>query len=100
FRVLNHRQVTSPTSAIVNNSNLPAWIYCTRYSDRPSSGPRSRKLRKKDKKADEKRPRTAFTAEQLARLKQEFNDNKYLNDKRRQALARDLKLNESQIKIC
>ncbi|XP_053212687.1 segmentation polarity homeobox protein engrailed-like isoform X1 [Panonychus citri] len=97
----SHRQVTSPTSAIVNNSNYPAWIYCTRYSDRPSSGngPRSRKLRKKDKKADEKRPRTAFTAEQLARLKQEFNDNKYLNDKRRQALARDLKLNESQIKI-
>lgn len=38
-------------------------------------GPRSRKIKKKDKK-DEKRPRTAFTAEQLARLKQEFNDNK------------------------
>ncbi|XP_015790301.1 homeobox protein engrailed-1a [Tetranychus urticae] len=81
------------------NSSLPAWVYCTRYSDRPSSGPRSRKLRKKEKKSDEKRPRTAFTAEQLQRLKQEFQDNRYLTEKRRQDLARDLKLNESQIKI-
>lgn len=39
-------------------------------------GPRSRKIKKKEKKIDEKRPRTAFTAEQLARLKQEFTDNK------------------------
>ncbi|CAG2123399.1 unnamed protein product, partial [Medioppia subpectinata] len=40
--------------------------------------PRSRKIKKsKDKKVDEKRPRTAFTAEQLSRLKQEFVDNKY-----------------------
>nr|AFN26750.1 engrailed [Archegozetes longisetosus] len=77
----------------------PAWVYCTRYSDRPSSGPRSRKMKKKDKKADEKRPRTAFTAEQLARLKQEFQENRYLTEKRRQDLAKDLKLNESQIKI-
>lgn len=48
---------------------------------------------------DEKRPRTAFTAEQLARLKHEFQENRYLNEKRRQDLARELKLNESQIKI-
>lgn len=115
-----------------SNNNLlwPAWVYCTRYSDRPSSGPRriksrhtgkggqpyastsadadvgeddesprSRRLKKKDKKPDEKRPRTAFTAEQLARLKQEFQENRYLTEKRRQDLARDLKLNESQIKI-
>ena len=40
-------------------------------------GPRSRKIKKKDKK-DEKRPRTAFTAEQLARLKQEFQENRYV----------------------
>jgi hypothetical protein len=41
-------------------------------------GPRSRKIKKKEKKADEKRPRTAFTAEQLARLKQEFQENRYV----------------------
>ncbi|XP_074593979.1 uncharacterized protein LOC141849520 isoform X2 [Brevipalpus obovatus] len=78
---------------------VPAWVYCTRYSDRPSSGPRSRRMKKREKKPDEKRPRTAFTAEQLARLKQEFNDNRYLTEKRRKDLADDLKLNESQIKI-
>ena len=39
------------------------------------SGPRSRKHKRKNKKPDEKRPRTAFTNEQLARLKQEFHNN-------------------------
>ncbi|XP_022244033.1 homeobox protein engrailed-1-B-like isoform X1 [Limulus polyphemus] len=79
----------------------PAWVYCTRYSDRPSSGrrgPRSRRIKKK-LKPDEKRPRTAFTADQLARLKAEFQENRYLTEKRRQDLARELQLNESQIKI-
>ncbi|GAB6025412.1 hypothetical protein CHUAL_011157 [Chamberlinius hualienensis] len=79
----------------------PAWVYCTRYSDRPSSGrsPRSRRIKKKEKKPEEKRPRTAFTNDQLTRLKKEFNENRYLTEKRRQDLARDLQLNESQIKI-
>ena len=62
-------------------------------------GPRARRIRKKDRKAEEKRPRTAFTAEQLARLKNEFTENRYLNEKRRQDLARELGLHENQIKI-
>nr|XP_053640705.1 homeobox protein E60-like [Cherax quadricarinatus] len=61
-------------------------------------GPRTRRIKKRDKK-DEKRPRTAFTSDQLARLKKEFQENRYLTEKRRQDLARDLGLNESQIKI-
>ncbi|XP_064644329.1 homeobox protein engrailed-2-A-like isoform X2 [Lineus longissimus] len=78
----------------------PAWVYCTRYSDRPSSGPRTRKIKKnKEKKPEEKRPRTAFTNDQLQRLKKEFEENRYLTEQRRQDLARELKLNESQIKI-
>ncbi|XP_046403876.1 homeobox protein engrailed-1-like [Ischnura elegans] len=87
----------------------PAWVYCTRYSDRPSSGrsPRSRRIKRKERaksgegaaSAEEKRPRTAFSAEQLSRLKQEFAESRYLTEKRRQTLARDLRLNESQIKI-
>ncbi|XP_041848385.1 homeobox protein engrailed-2b [Melanotaenia boesemani] len=78
----------------------PAWVYCTRYSDRPSSGPRSRKPKKAPTPSKEdKRPRTAFTAEQLHRLKTEFQNNRYLTEQRRQDLARDLGLNESQIKI-
>ncbi|XP_067908074.1 homeobox protein engrailed-2a [Heterodontus francisci] len=77
----------------------PAWVYCTRYSDRPSSGPRSRKPKKKTLNKEDKRPRTAFTAEQLQRLKAEFQTNRYLTEQRRQSLAHELSLNESQIKI-
>ncbi|KAG8573403.1 hypothetical protein GDO81_012392 [Engystomops pustulosus] len=83
----------------------PAWVYCTRYSDRPSSehkfqeGPRSRKPKKKTVTKEDKRPRTAFTAEQLQRLKAEFQTNRYLTEQRRQSLAQELNLNESQIKI-
>ncbi|GCB79751.1 homeobox protein engrailed-2a [Scyliorhinus torazame] len=77
----------------------PAWVYCTRYSDRPSSGPRSRKPKKKSLNKEDKRPRTAFTADQLQRLKAEFQTNRYLTEQRRQSLAHELSLNESQIKI-
>ncbi|RVE57766.1 hypothetical protein OJAV_G00202520 [Oryzias javanicus] len=77
----------------------PAWVYCTRYSDRPSSGPRTRKLKKSRSGREDKRPRTAFTAEQLQRLRAEFQVNRYITEQRRQALAHELHLNESQIKI-
>nr|BAU59350.1 engrailed2 [Pedetontus unimaculatus] len=79
----------------------PAWVYCTRYSDRPSSGrsPRSRRTKKKERRPEDKRPRTAFTQEQLARLRREFEENRYLTERRRQDLARDLNLHENQIKI-
>ena len=63
-------------------------------------GPRSRKPKKKTTTSKEdKRPRTAFTAEQLQRLKSEFQTNRYLTEQRRQNLAQELGLNESQIKI-
>ncbi|XP_035915931.1 homeobox protein invected [Anopheles stephensi] len=94
----------------------PAWVYCTRYSDRPSSGrsPRTRKPKKSPAEksaasaaqasaaaalADDKRPRTAFSGPQLARLKHEFAENRYLTERRRQQLSAELGLNEAQIKI-
>ncbi|XP_014216794.1 segmentation polarity homeobox protein engrailed-like [Copidosoma floridanum] len=82
----------------------PAWIYCTRYSDRPSSGPRTRRIKRmnNDKNlsvAEEKRPRTAFSAEQLTRLRHEFTENRYLTEPRRQKLSKELGLHEQQIKI-
>ncbi|KAI6171289.1 Homeobox protein engrailed-like [Aphelenchoides bicaudatus] len=85
----------------IKKQQLPAWIYCTRYSDRPSAGPRNRKIKRKESipTEDEKRPRTAFTPDQLERLKQQFHSNRYLTEKRRQELAHELGLNESQIKI-
>ncbi|XP_034468655.1 homeobox protein engrailed-2b-like [Hippoglossus hippoglossus] len=93
----------SPQASSAPDANpilWPAWVYCTRYSDRPSSGPRSRKPKKTPTPSKEdKRPRTAFTAEQLHRLKTEFQNNRYLTEQRRQSLAQALGLNESQIKI-
>ncbi|XP_034941546.1 homeobox protein invected-like [Chelonus insularis] len=84
----------------------PAWVYCTRYSDRPSSGrsPRTRRVKRSSEgrataTPEEKRPRTAFSGEQLARLKREFAENRYLTERRRQQLSKDLGLNEAQIKI-
>ncbi|XP_030643070.1 homeobox protein engrailed-1a [Chanos chanos] len=105
-----HGSDTTPVK-VLNGSNAgatpnktqpllwPAWVYCTRYSDRPSSGPRIRKLKKKKSSTEDKRPRTAFTAEQLQRLKTEFQANRYITEQRRQTLALELNLNESQIKI-
>ncbi|KAM9720050.1 homeobox protein engrailed-1-B-like [Menidia menidia] len=80
----------------------PAWVYCTRYSDRPSAGPRSRRPRRESAAPvprEEKRPRTAFSPEQLSRLRAEFQSGRYLTEPRRGALARDLGLNEAQIKV-
>lgn len=71
---------------------LHAYVYLHKL------GPRSRKLKKK-KAPDEKRPRTAFTTDQLQRLKSEFEENRYLTEKRRLELSEELKLSESQIKI-
>ncbi|CAG11641.1 unnamed protein product, partial [Tetraodon nigroviridis] len=63
-------------------------------------GPRSRKPKKPSAPSrEDKRPRTAFTTEQLQRLKAEFQGNRYLTEERRQGLAQELGLNESQIKI-
>lgn len=108
----------STSSSTTNGQSglLPAWVFCTRYSDRPSagrrkktaifidefnkpiSGPRARKL-KPCETIDSKRPRTAFTNNQLLRLKDEFDRSKYLTGERRQVLANELGLNEAQIKI-
>ncbi|XP_008554734.1 homeobox protein engrailed-1a [Microplitis demolitor] len=97
---------SSSSSTTTNGANSqgvwPAWVYCTRYSDRPSSGPRTRRVKRpvaEKQSADDKRPRTAFSAEQLARLKTEFTENRYLTERRRQQLSRELGLNEAQIKI-
>lgn len=68
-------------------------------------GPRTRRVKRSGEPRngssgpEEKRPRTAFSGEQLARLKREFAESRYLNEKRRQELSRDLGLNEAQIKI-
>ncbi|CAF1682752.1 unnamed protein product, partial [Adineta ricciae] len=89
---------TSSSNTNPQQGLLPAWVFCTRYSDRPSAGPRARKSKFHDS-VDSKRPRTAFTNNQLIRLKDEFDRSKYLTGERRQVLANELGLNEAQIKI-
>ena len=96
-----------------NGQLWPAWVFCTRYSDRPSSGPRARKMKKSEgsttttssaassrsPSSDDKRPRTAFTSDQLKRLRQEFTANRYLTEERRKNLCAELGLSENQLKI-
>ena len=91
-----------------NGQLFPAWVFCTRYSDRPSSGPRMRKPRKPKAAVgeaaakeleDDKRPRTAFSPEQLKRLRTEFISNRYLTEERRRHLCNELGLSENQLKI-
>jgi len=69
---LNGRQIEGVT---ITNHTLSIMIV-------QLSGPRTRRAKSKDKKAkdskaatDEKRPRTAFTSEQLEKLRQEFQAN-------------------------
>jgi len=85
-----------------NGQLWPAWVFCTRYSDRPSSGPRARKIKKvkgETPVVDDKRPRTAFSADQLKRLRHEFTANRYLTEERRKHLCSELGLSENQLKI-
>ena len=57
------------------------------------------KKKQEDFSSQDKRPRTAFSSDQLNRLKDEFNSNRYLTEERRRALAQELGLNDNQIKI-
>ncbi|MEQ2217218.1 Homeobox protein engrailed-2a [Xenoophorus captivus] len=91
--------------ALMCAAQIPHSVHQLRVSLNPldlsprHTGPRSRKPKKKSTSKEDKRPRTAFTAEQLQRLKSEFQTNRYLTEQRRQNLAQELGLNESQIKI-
>ncbi|CAI2306837.1 unnamed protein product [Caenorhabditis sp. 36 PRJEB53466] len=46
-----------------------------------------------------RRPRTAFSSEQLVQLEKQFSDNRYLSRPKRYQLAQQLSLSETQIKI-
>ena len=74
-------------SNFVRQNNGEDYVYDDDDDDADSDGSHS------------KRPRTAFTSAQLNRLKHEFEKCKYLTGEKRQYLARELRLNESQIKI-
>ena len=62
-------------------------------------GPRAKKQKGSKGSPADKRPRTAFSMQQMSRLKREFDENRYLTEERRRNLAQELGLNENQIKI-
>jgi len=45
-----------------------------------------------------RRPRTAFSSEQLVELERQFKDNKYLSRPKRYEVARNLHLTETQVR--
>ncbi|XP_076659105.1 homeobox protein E60 [Halictus rubicundus] len=98
-----HDQKSDRENPIEEHRTIPQECQLTSGSSRVP-GPRTRRVKRTDNRGsgatpEEKRPRTAFSGEQLARLKREFAENRYLTERRRQQLSRDLGLNEAQIKI-
>ena len=77
---------------------VPAWVFCTRYSDRPSGGRRN-KRKNKSPSSEERRPRGSFNQKQLDRLKEEFEVCQYLTTERRKELCLDLGVTENQLKV-
>jgi len=95
---------TQPGPLTSQEAPLPAWVFCTRYSDRPASGPRSKRMKSSVRKgcvrsSKSRNVRTLFSDFQLKRLHSEFNSNNYLSEEKRSLLATELSLTESQIKI-
>ena len=115
FNPTPNRTLSSSSSLSLHQQNLRAeshihlsvFFIClfsciteTMFFSKPPEGPRSRKPKKPSLESrEDKRPRTAFSTDQLQRLKAEFQGNRYLTEERRQILAQELGLNESQIKI-
>ena len=103
---LSHTTNT-PSLAPASLAAIPAWVFATRYSDRPSGGRAKRQgatKRKAEAKSPssssaEKKPRTAFNTEQIERLQREFLANQYLTEERRKNLCSELGLQEAQLKI-
>ena len=99
---LSHTTNTPNISSKIDLSNIPAWVFATRYSDRPSGG-RARKQGKRKlestENSAEKKQRTAFNSDQLERLTREFTISQYLTEERRKNLCSELGLSESQLKI-
>ena len=57
----------------------------------------SRDQASSENNAPKKRPRTAFTPEQIKRLESEFAKNKYLSVAKRMELSKSLNLTETQV---
>ena len=70
-----------------------------RNEDHSSQTRTSTQNRNNDIDVPKKRPRTAFTPEQIKRLEGEFSKNKYLSVAKRMELSKALNLTETQVII-
>ncbi|XP_075166410.1 lateral muscles scarcer [Haematobia irritans] len=84
---LSELRVSSPESSFTEDNNDDAKSDITSEDDHGSNDDRK------------KRPRTAFSASQIKALETEFERGKYLSVAKRTALAKQLHLTETQIKI-
>lgn len=73
-------------SKSLNVDTVPAWIFSTRYSDRPSSGCK-RGRRKRATGYKRRRARSDYNVDQLIVLTTEFNICQYLTEQRRASLG-------------
>nr|XP_039264782.1 homeobox protein engrailed-1-B-like [Styela clava] len=96
--------------SVEEKEKLPAWVFCTRYSDRPCAGPRSRKRREKKYSSvgdnecsrltsTDRRERIIFTHNQIQVLETEFSRCQYLSEDQKQILSENLQLTIPQIKV-
>ncbi|EDW02676.1 ventral anterior homeobox 2 [Drosophila grimshawi] len=100
FQVIHDHQSQLSHNDSISRVSSPATSSC--LDDNLEDGKSDIELASDDGSAHEdrkKRPRTAFSAAQIKALETEFERGKYLSVAKRTALAKQLQLTETQIKI-
>ena len=87
------------THAHVTLTAYVSFLSCARRARPPHAQTEEEEEDARERRRRRQAAATAFTAEQLQRLKAEFASSRYITEQRRQALALELRLNESQIQI-
>ena len=94
-RAPEHSRLTPPSSgSIGSNHGTPTQSNPQPPTQIPTQ---SQSQESSSNAAPKKRPRTAFTPEQIKRLESEFAKNKYLSVAKRMELSKSLNLTETQV---
>ena len=94
----HNRPCMSPIHPILPPPQITTSHHPTQQQPVSSSGTRNNINESASKTP--KRPRTAFTSEQVVELEKEFHYNKYLTRPRRIELANSLNLTEKHVRLC
>ena len=93
-RAPEHSRLTPPSSgSIGSNHGTPTQ----NVPQPPTQISQPQSQESSSNAAPKKRPRTAFTPEQIKRLESEFAKNKYLSVAKRMELSKSLNLTETQV---